>query len=76
MTIEPSDVDGLINVSFIISKGDISHLKCEACGKFIVSKWEKFYCPHCHISFLQGIEFKDMEEMDELLDYLKQIEAF
>lgn len=69
--LEPSNVDGLINVSFITDDNDIILMKCDACGKFISKNYEKFYCPHCKIVFLDGISYEQLIESEKYTNYLK-----
>jgi hypothetical protein len=74
-TIFHTDVDGMINVSFVQDGNDICCMKCDVCGKFISKSHEKFYCPHCHTSFLSWATYEVQKEGDELLEMLKQMGA-
>jgi len=74
--IRSANADGMINVSLVYNDGDICAMKCDACGKFIKKSWERWYCPHCQISFLEGVDYDDMKGVEVMLDLIKLCEDY
>ena len=66
--------EGIINMSLVYSNGQVCALKCDACGKFIRKAWDKWYCPHCEISFLEGVSVEDMKGCEAIIDLIKMCE--
>jgi Zn finger protein HypA/HybF involved in hydrogenase expression len=53
--------------------GDIVVLRCRTCCKFIKKNYGKWYCPHCGISFVEGIDKENIECTEELMMYMNEI---
>ena len=65
--------DLTVNLSYMYEGNNLIAMKCDVCGKFIAKSYDRFYCPHCHTSFLEWASYEVQKEGDELLDILKNM---
>jgi len=56
-----------------VQVSDIVVLRCRVCCKFISKDHTKWYCPHCGISFVEGVDKEDIDDIEELLIYMNEI---
>lgn len=67
------DIDLKIVEYVVDDDGKVVCLKCGVCNKFIKKDWDHFYCPHCDVSFIEGLSAEDQRCSENLVNYLEDI---